>query len=132
MATWNHFGNVNPEFAKFLKARLQGRVSYLATIRADGSPRVHPIVVHFGEGELFIYMNPASPKAHDLQRDPRYALHCAVEDANGGKGEASISGRSRVIADPVTRKSLFDFASVHGFHPDDGFILFGLTIERAA
>jgi hypothetical protein len=130
MATWKEFAAVSPDLANFITSRLSGLVAYLATIQSDGSPRVHPVVVHFSESELFVYMNPASPKARDLQRDSRYALHCGVEDTDGGNGEASISGRSWIIADPVKRLKLFDLARAHGFHPDDGYVLFALTIER--
>ena len=71
-------------------------------MRIDGAPRIPPVVAHFVEGELFVYMNPDSPKAHDLQRDPRSASHCGVEDTSGGAGEASICGRGRVLSDPAT------------------------------
>jgi general stress protein 26 len=131
MTRWQQFAVEAPELARFGLSRLRGRVAYLATLRRDGSPRLHPVVVHFGNSELFLYMNPASPKAHDLRRDPRYTLHCAVEDTNGGEGEISISGCAEVIADPATRAALFEAAERNGFHPKDGYILFELSVEKA-
>jgi len=59
---------------------LERRVAYLGTTRTDGSPRVHPVSPFIGAGCLFVYMEPTSPKAADLRRDARYALHCGVED----------------------------------------------------
>src|SRR5438552_373058 len=96
---WSDFAAAEPEMAAFGVQRLEKRVSYLATIRPDGSPRLHPVVAHFGEGHLFIYMNATSPKAADLQRGGRYTLHCAVEDSDGGKGEFSVSGLAELVAD---------------------------------
>src|SRR5262249_8174128 len=43
MTTWGHFAAAEPELADFARARLHGKPSYLATVRADGSPRVHPV-----------------------------------------------------------------------------------------
>jgi hypothetical protein len=37
-------------------------------------------------------MEPTSPKAADLRRDPRYALQCGVEDDRGGGGEFHVTG----------------------------------------
>jgi hypothetical protein len=34
-----------------------------------------------GENRLFIFMEPTSPKGHDLRRDGRYTLHCSVADS---------------------------------------------------
>ncbi|MGH2405330.1 MAG: pyridoxamine 5'-phosphate oxidase family protein, partial [bacterium] len=50
-------------------------MAYLATLRGDGAPRVHPVTPIVGEGRLFLFMEPTSPKGHDLRRDGRYALH---------------------------------------------------------
>jgi hypothetical protein len=61
----------------------------------------------------------------------RYAVHCAVEDTSGGNGEASMAGRSSIIEDPVKRSTLFNVARAHGFHPSEGYVLFGLTVDRA-
>src|SRR5262249_1269899 len=96
---------------------------------ADGSPRIHPVVVHFSDTELFVYMAPASPKVGDLQRDPRYTLHCGVEDTNGGNGEVSISGYAQMLADPVKRASLFENPRANGFDPLDSYVFFVLSVE---
>jgi hypothetical protein len=89
-------------------------------------------VAHIGQGRLFVYMDPASPKVHDLQRDPRYALHCSVEDADGGEGEFSLRGQAEHIDDPTLRAGLFDAARAEGFNPQDRYVVFELNIEAAA
>ncbi len=60
--------------SRFGAERLNGKVAYLATVRKDGSPRVHPMTPIIGQGHLFVFMEPTSPKGHDLQRDGRYAI----------------------------------------------------------
>jgi hypothetical protein len=46
----------------------------LATLRADGSPRVSGLEPLFALGELWFGMMPESRKALDLLRDPRFAI----------------------------------------------------------
>jgi len=40
--SWKHLEDGQAELAAFGAERLNGRVAYLATIRKDGAPRVHP------------------------------------------------------------------------------------------
>jgi hypothetical protein len=61
MATWQEFAVAAPDLAAFGYQRLVRIVAYLATIRADGAPRVHPLVPHIGQGRLFVYIDPTSP-----------------------------------------------------------------------
>lgn len=132
MATWQEFTGATPELAAFGTQRLEGKVAYLATLRADGAPRVHPVTPHVARGYLFVYMEPTSPKAHDLRRDSRYALHCSVEDTSGGEGEFSIRGQAQVIDDPTVRAALFEAAKAAGYHPQDRYVVFALSIENAS
>lgn len=131
MATWQEFAAAAPDLATFGAQRLAGKVAYLATIRADGTPRVHPVTPHIGRGHLFVYMEPTSPKGHDLRRDSRYALHCSVEDTSGGEGEFNIRGRATVVDDPATRAGLFEVARATGYHPQDRYVVFELSAESA-
>src|SRR5512143_2964565 len=101
--TWKILEDQQPELAAFGAERLNGQVAYLATVRKDGSPRVHPLTPIIGQGHLFVFMEPTSPKGHDLRRDGRYALHCAVADTNGTGGEFSIRGQAQWIDNPELR-----------------------------
>ena len=83
MSSWKEFTQEAPELAAFGKSRFHSGVAYLGTIRPDGGPRVHPVTPIVGE-QLFLFMEPTSPKGKDLQRDPRCTLHCSVEDSGGG------------------------------------------------
>ncbi len=72
----------------------------IATIRADGSPRISGIEAAFeDDGELVFGSMPNARKGTDLRRDPRFALHSATIDPVAGAegqwpGEVKISGRA--------------------------------------
>ena len=126
MLTWAAFAAAAPHLESFGRRRLERRIAYLATIRANGSPRVHPVSPFFGGGSLYLYMEPASPKVADLRRDPRYALHCGVEDNSGGDGEFHITGRAEKITDQRRRTEAFEGARVAGYEPADRHVVFEL------
>jgi hypothetical protein len=127
MTTWVEFAEQAPELAAFGRARLTRTVAYLGTVRADGSPRVHPVTPIIGE-QLFLFMEPTSPKGGDLRRDPRYTLHCAVEDSSGGEGEFYVRGRGVFTDDPVMREAAIAASS---YAAKDQYILFVFTMEFA-
>jgi hypothetical protein len=128
MNTWKAFAAAEPELAAFGAQRLGGGVAYLATVKADGSPRLHPVTPIVGEEQLFLFMEPTSPKGHDLRRDGRYALHCAVRDSEGGEGEFLVSGQATFVEDPSLRAEAVRSAS---YTPQERYILFTLSIESA-
>src|SRR4051794_35606851 len=127
--SWKSLEEQQPELAAFGAARLHGNVAYLATVRKDGSPRVHPITPIIGAGHLFVFMEPTSPKGHDLRRDGRYALHCSVSDTSGGSGEFILAGQAQFIDSSELRSLAVQSAS---YTPADRYILFELTVKSAA
>jgi hypothetical protein len=106
MATWRDVEQAEPEFA----ARVQrlfdaGRHKTIATLRADGSPRISGVECEFADGELRFGSMPGARKSADLRRDPRFALHGPTFHPVEGKeaewpGEAKIAGRA-VHAGPI-------------------------------
>jgi hypothetical protein len=73
----------------------------MATVRRDGWPRVHPVgPFALRDGRLVVTMYPTSPKAHDIRRTGRYALHGPAEDTEGGGGEVLVTGTA-VEAEPT-------------------------------
>jgi hypothetical protein len=127
--SWKNLEDGAPELASFGAQRLATGVAYLATVRQDGGPRVNPVTPIVGQGRLFLFMEPTSPKGHDLRRDGRYAMHCAVSDSSGASGEFSIAGRATAIDDPATRALAEQLAS---YVPAEYYVLFELSVERAA
>ena len=73
--SWQKLEIENPALAEIGEKRLHGRVSYLATVCSNGASRVHPVTPIIGEGRLFVFMEPTSPKGKDLVRGSRFALH---------------------------------------------------------
>jgi hypothetical protein len=100
MATWNDIETGAPDFAHAVRALFDAhRHKVLATLRADGSPRVSGIEVQFRDGQVWLGMMPGSRKAADLRRDPRLAVHSASEDPPDGEpgrwpGDAKLAGRA--------------------------------------
>ena len=67
----------------------------LATLRADGSPRISGTEVQWEDGELLIGSMPGALKARDLQRDGRVAIHSPTVDPPEGD-ESSWAGEAKV------------------------------------
>jgi hypothetical protein len=107
MATWRDLEQAEPEFAGRVRALFDaGRHKTIATLRADGSPRISGIEAAFDDGELTFGSMPRARKGADLRRDPRFALHSATVDPVDGAeaqwpGEAKVSGRA-VHVGPLT------------------------------
>jgi hypothetical protein len=107
VTAWQDIEQAAPEFAQRVRALFEARRhKTIATVRADGSPRISGIEASFEQGELVFGSMPNARKGADLHRDPRFALHSATFDPVEGSeadwpGEAKISGRA-VAAGPVT------------------------------
>ncbi|MCL4507585.1 MAG: pyridoxamine 5'-phosphate oxidase family protein [Chloroflexi bacterium] len=125
--SWQDFALDEPELAAFGEQRFAKGPAYLATVRADGSPRVHPVTPIIGEGHLFLFMEPTSPKGHDLQRGSAYALHGSVGGNDGGEGEFALTGHAALTDDPALRA----LAARYGYPPQEHYILFDLSVESA-
>ena len=94
MSTWAEFANAAPELAAFGLERIEGRIVYQATLRLDGSPRVHPVSPWIAAGLLCVSFRATSPKLREVARDARYALHSSLpwEDHGGEHGEFMARG----------------------------------------
>jgi hypothetical protein len=129
--SWADFGKEAAHLEAFGRRRLERRIAYLATIRADGSPRVHPVSPFIGSGCLVVYMEPTSLKLADLRRDGRYALHCTVEDNEGGGGEFYVTGHAEEITDAPRRVAAVGWAEAVGYDPVDRHVFFELKLGYA-
>jgi hypothetical protein len=128
--SWQALSDAAPELAAFGAERLHDRVAYLATVRADGSPRVHPVRPVVTADRLFVFTEAASPKVRDLEHDGRYALHCiATSDQPWDLREFAVDGVARRVTDDETR-SLANAGSA--FPRDERFLLFELGISAAS
>jgi hypothetical protein len=104
---WSAFEEAEPEFAGRVRRLFDaGRHKTIATLRADGSPRISGIECDFADGDLRFGSMLGARKLADLERDPRFALHGPTFHPEEGKegdwpGEAKIAGRA-VPAGPMT------------------------------
>ncbi len=122
-APWGAVVAEEPALAAFVAERLRVRPSYLATVRATGAPRVHPVTPVITADGLFLFMEPTSPKGADLRERGWFALHNGVPDDAGTGGEASVSGVGRPVDDPAVRATAVAAAS---YEPDERYLLFEL------
>jgi len=101
MVSWSEVEKAEPEFAAKVRTLFDARKhKTIATLRADGSPRISGIEAEFADGELTFGSMPRARKGADLHRDPRFALHSATtdppDDPAGWPGEAKVAGRAYV------------------------------------
>jgi len=107
MTAWQSVEQAAPELAQRVRALFDAHQhKTIATLRADGSPRISGIETVFEDGELVFGSMLNARKGADLRRDPRFALHSATVDPIKGAeaqwpGEAKISGRA-IAAGPIT------------------------------
>ena len=137
MATWGEFKSASPQLAEHgLRLFKQHGIGlgFIATVRKDGGPRVHPCCPALGEEGLYVFVVERSPKLHDLTRDGRYALHAFPADEDE---EFYVSGRATRRDDDETRYLAAQAAAIGSHRVDDHFeppadeVLFELTLERA-
>jgi hypothetical protein len=126
MASWADFEEEAFELAEFVRSRLHGRPGYLATVDDRGAPRVHPMTPIVGDGYLFVFMEPTSPKGRDLRQRGWYALHNGVDDNDGTSGECALRGSAVPVDDPGLRRIA---AAASPYDPADRYVLFMLGIE---
>ncbi|MER7419822.1 pyridoxamine 5'-phosphate oxidase family protein [Micromonospora peucetia] len=101
MASWSEFAADEPRLADGIRLLMQQYgpgFGYLATVRADGGPRVHPVSPVITDEGLFCFVVD-SPKRRDLERDGRYALHSFPPEESDD--EAYVAGHARPVTDPA-------------------------------
>jgi hypothetical protein len=108
-----------------------GRHKTIATLRADGSPRVSGIECEFADGDLRFGSMTGARKGADLLRDPRFALHGPTFHPEEGKesewpGEAKIAGRA-IPAGPVTTDETGDQPDETDEQPDGEMFVADIT-----
>jgi hypothetical protein len=129
MASFADVESEEPEFAARVRASFDAHGhKVLATLRADGSPRVSGIEARFLDGELWMSGMPRSVKFEDLRRDPRMALHSGSDEPDAFRADGKVSGRAVAVTDPTSRGAFARFAAV----PEElsGFELFRVDLDQ--
>ena len=128
MATWSDFAAAEPSLAAGIRALIQQYgpgMGYLATVRADGGPRVHPVSPVLTDDGLYCFI-VNSPKRRDLERDGRYALHSYPPEESDD--EAYLTGRAVPVHD---RAVIARLAGALRASPDVDWRLYELLIDTA-
>ena len=133
MATWQEVEAAIPDLAAAVRAAFDAyKHKVLATLRADGSPRVSGNELTFKDGEAWLGMMHRSVKALDLLRDPRLAVHSATADAELKLGDAKLSGLAveETDAETIRRFGADSAEEREGADPPEEFHLFRVDINE--
>ena len=106
VVTWGGFSLERPDLAEAGRGLLYQfgvGLAFLATVRRDGGPRVHPMCPVLTDDGLFAFIVP-SPKRDDLVRDGRFAMHAFPADDN--EDAFSLTGIAERQMDPGLREAL--------------------------
>lgn len=129
MATWHEFTQQAPGLAAHVFDRFEAhRHKTMATIRADGGPRISGTEVAIQGGQMYLGGMVGSRRFADLRRDPRIAIHSASEDPDVWSGDAKVSGRGVEIADDAGKAA---FRADAGELPPGDFELFRIELDEA-
>lgn len=101
MATWTQFTAAAPRIGTIFRRRhtATGKLCMLATLRADGFPRISPMEPQIFEERLLLIGMPGTRKFNDLRRDPRLSLHTATVDTHVSDGDAKLWGTAVDVAE---------------------------------
>lgn len=101
MVRWSAFTAQAPSIAEVFVRRhaATGNLCLLATLRADGYPRISPMEPRIFEDHLLLVGMPGTTKFRDLGRDPRFCLHTATVDPWVSEGDAKLWGDATDLQD---------------------------------
>lgn len=121
---WAEFAAGAPELSQFVQERLDAhRNRLMATLRADGWPRISGIELTISGGELWVGGIPGSRKFQDLRRDPRVAIHSDPVDTPEWHGDARVTGLAVFVDDTATKRAFLKAAGGGSPGPFDLFRL---------
>jgi pyridoxamine 5'-phosphate oxidase-like protein len=129
MVTWKEFAAAAPDMARAGRSLLNQfsvGLAFLATVRKDGAPRLHPVCPVLSGDRLFVLITPTSPKRHDLLRDGRYALQ-TFPQPKAGSDEFYVTGKALPVDDPATRAAVLRDAK---HMANEAETVFELSIDR--
>jgi hypothetical protein len=114
MTSWSEIESAAPEFAERVRRLFDaGRHKTIATLRADGSPRISGIECEFVDGELTFGSMLGARKVDDLRRDPRFALHGPTFHPVEGR-ESEWTGEAKIAGTAAESGPLMDGDEQHG------------------
>ena len=137
MITWTEFSRQQPALADAGRRQFYHfgiGLAFLATIRPDGAPRVHPVCPVVSDAGLHLLI-VAGPKRQDLRRDGRYALHSEMCPPPRQDDGFAVAGLARQVTDAalrqVVRAQVLTERDGNVWPSFDEDVIFELVIERA-
>ena len=131
MTSWNDVAAAAPDLAEAVHARFAANTHHvMATLRADGSPRVSGTEVAFHAGEMALGSMSEARKALDLRRDPRVAIHSNPSDPKMGGGDAKVAGRAVEVADDAEKAAFLQDSFPDDARPPEPFHLFRIDLSE--
>jgi hypothetical protein len=110
MITWTEFQRHQPALAEAGRAQFYQHglgLGFLATVRRDGGPRVHPVCPVISAAGLHVLILPG-PKRGDLRRDRRYSLHSEMVPPPRQDDGFAVSGTAAEITNTATAETVRD------------------------
>jgi len=137
MITWTEFSRQQPALAGTGRQHFYQfgiGLAFLATVRADGGPRVHPVCPVISPAGLHLLII-AGPKQDDLRRDGRYALHSEACPPPRQDDGFALAGRAGEVTDAavqrLVRARVLAERDGQVWPSFDEDVIFELGIERA-
>lgn len=129
MSSWREVTEEQPDLAREVRSRLDAHVhKVMATLRADGSPRLCGTEVVFHGDDLWLAGMTGARRFADLRRDPRVAVHSCPEDMPGWSGDARLSGTAHEVTDEAVQRAIRDGAPPDS--PTGPFELFRVDVTE--
>ena len=134
MVTWGELSTARGDLTDAGRVLLYQHgvgLAFLATVRSDGGPRLHPMCPLLAGEDLYAFI-VASPKQRDLLRDGRYAMHSFPRPDN--EDAFYLAGKAILIEDPMSRDRLSQVfvserAALGAPPPGDDELLFRFEID---
>lgn len=127
---WAEFETAAREIARAGRRLLEDSagvpgVAFLATVGADGRPRMHPFIPAVCDGRLWAFVI-RSPKQRDLDRDGWYGIHSTL-----GTDDESffVGGRAFLTANDEKRSVIAE--RMPYIDIDERHLLYEFLIDRA-
>lgn len=100
MPSFDDLTSAAPTIAELFSERIRATgLSFVATTRADGWPRVSPMELSVHGGHLYVGSMPNAVKARDLRRDPRCCVITPLADKDDLSGEVKLFCRAREVVE---------------------------------
>ena len=129
MVNWREFERREPEFAAAVAARMTAhKHKTMATIRADGGPRICGTEAELVDGDMWLGGMTGNRRFADLRRDPRVEIHSGSDDPDVWSGDARVGGLAVEVTDPAEQARFMGGA---GQVPPGPFELFRIDLRTA-